>query len=307
MEADGTEVPRALVVTLVRNDAQGLKVTRRSVRGQVHVRMRHVVVPARSRDESEFIARDWARRGEVDVWEGSPRGIYPAMNWVLERADDEDQVIFLNAGDFFLYDRALSDLSIASQVAGSPWATGPFLTLGPGGWIRTCSLGGATIDRVDVAHQATLASVSALRECGGFDESFKIFADGKLLRLLRSRYAPGLVRHPVVAYGIDGFSNRHPHASRREVARLNREIPGFARHVGVVTEARKELLALALRSGLPARALQPVLRRHGAARRRLVDDVEGHPHWAHSRVPLDSLTCCLGDQQEVNPPTGWGR
>jgi hypothetical protein len=306
MKAEGSQVPRVLVVTLVRDDARGLEVTRRSVRGQVNSHMRHVIVPAPSRDGSEVTARGWARRGEVDVWEGAPPGIYPAMNWVLDRADPQDQVIFLNAGDFFLHPQALSDLSSASAEAASPWSTGPFLTFAPGGWIRAASLGGSTLDPTDVAHQATLVSVSALREFGGFDESFEIFADGKLLRRLRQRHAPGLTSYPVVAYGIDGFSHRHPRASRRELARLDREVPGFPRHGGVVTEARKEALALALRSGLPARALQPFMRRHGAARRRLVADVAGIPHWAHPRVLPDSLACCLQAPQEVRRATGSG-
>jgi hypothetical protein len=294
MKDDAWEAPRALVVTLVRDDAKGLQVTRRSVVGQAHSRMRHVIVPAPSRDGSEAIAREWASRGEVDVWEGAPLGIYPAMNWVLDRADPADQIIFLNAGDFFLYDRALMDLARASQVARSPWATGAFLTLVPGGWIRASSPGGTDLSSTaDGAHQATLAQVSSLRECGGFDESYRIVADGKLLRLLRMRHAPGVVTHPVVAYGIDGFSNRHPLLAQSELARLDHEVPGFVRDTDAVSRARQVALALVLRSRLPAAVMQPVMRRHGMNRARLLTALAESPHWPHPRTEPDSLTCCL--------------
>lgn len=287
------------IITLVRQDRGGLALSRSSVWAQSFKNMRHTIVTAPSTDGSEELAQEWEARGEVDVWRGAPRGIYPAMNWALNQTSDDEAVLFLNAGDFFLYEQAVNDLVAAADDADSPWSTGSFVSMAPGGWIRGVARmsGAATVG--DVGHQATLVNSGVLRDLGGFDESYRVFADGKLLRRVGRLHRPGLVIPPVVAYALGGFSTTRPGIVTRELARLNtEERTGFGNEPA--TSPRRQSLpikrhTLAVAHSLHSRHLVPSrMFRTRRSRRRAIDHwMHASPHWEHTRVHPDSLLCCL--------------
>ena len=93
------------VITVVRNDRDGLAQTIASVRSQSCASIQFSVIDGGSSDGTINVIR--ANADIIDYWESaSDDGIYDAMNKGLERATG-DFVLFLNAGDRFLRSTSL--------------------------------------------------------------------------------------------------------------------------------------------------------------------------------------------------------
>jgi hypothetical protein len=294
MDVEG--LPPVHVITLAKDDESGLLLSRGSVAGQTYARLRHTIVTAPSRDDTVSAARRLARDGRVELCENAPRGIYMAMNFALNLTENDEWVLFLNSGDFFLYPHAIEQLAMAGRQMGSPWATGAFVTVGPRGWVRDVVPEDWLRSGCDVGHQATLALASELKGLGGFDTKYRVFADGKLLRELRSRHEPGIVGVPSVAYALGGYSTLHPKIVAAELDLLDSEVPGMATTRRAPTSWHRTLSRLVIGTGAAQRILpffpNWALRPRGSRSRRIQSVLVGAPHWRHERTSAGSLACC---------------
>lgn len=207
---------RITIITVTKNDAEGLARTIASVQGQSRRVFEHLIVDGVSSDRSLDIIRAYAANSCVS-WVSEPdRGVYDAMNKGLALAKG-DYVLFLNAGDVLhdercherLDDELLPDDEI---VVGDAVIAAAF----DGRELRShqrCtpeSLAGVS----NICHQAVLFK----RAChlrAPYDTRFRICADfDVLLRLRNSGLRFRKSEIIVSVFFIGGLSSSHRHSVR---------------------------------------------------------------------------------------------
>jgi glycosyltransferase involved in cell wall biosynthesis len=100
--------PILSIITVVRNDPVGLAATIRSVRAQTYPGIEFVVVDGASTDGTSELVRGNAC--VIDKWVSEPdKGLYDGMNKGKSMASG-DFVMFVNAGDTFVSDRAIEQM-----------------------------------------------------------------------------------------------------------------------------------------------------------------------------------------------------
>ena len=114
--------PIVSVITVVRNDVDGIEHTIRSVIAQRYRPIEHVVVNGDSTDGTREVIQSFSSK--IASWTSEPdRGIAHALN-KGSRIATGDLMLFLNAGDSFVDDRALeravalvpADLNVRSAI-----------------------------------------------------------------------------------------------------------------------------------------------------------------------------------------------
>jgi glycosyltransferase involved in cell wall biosynthesis len=162
------------VVTVVRNDVQGLARTMDSVAAQDYSTVEYVIVDGASTDGTNDVLR--RREAEIDRWISEPdEGIYQAMNKGTRLATGE-YVCFMNAGDRFASPDTVSRMFLPAPHAELLWGD--------------CIIESRTGEQYDgardvlktlhrqmkVCHQSLFVKRSALL-ARPFDESLRIAAD----------------------------------------------------------------------------------------------------------------------------------
>ena len=183
-------MPLLTIVTVVRNDAAGLRRTLGSLSRQSVAPDQLVVVDGS--DDRDEVAGTLAAFPllPVDLSWAPPRGVYAAMNDGLARAIG-DYVCFLNAGDVLAADDVLA--GIAGPLAGQRprWAMGRVEFFGEDGSVMAQPAWDYADERAALfargrfpAHQGVVVRTDALRAQGGFDLSYRVAADyASILRL----------------------------------------------------------------------------------------------------------------------------
>ncbi len=210
----GSAEPAALtVVTVVRDDVDGLRRTTESVARQRRVSIEHVVVDGRSTDGTLELARSLAADGSVRLREGSDQGIYEAMNDGL--ADCTGAVVhFLNAGDEYLADDAAAFAVARLDAARASWGCGPVAVVdaegAPGGVLggHPFELGGQLSARGGAHHPGVFMRTGFLRALGGFDPTYRIAADWLCITRAALVEEPVWWDRQLVRFRNDGVSYR---------------------------------------------------------------------------------------------------
>lgn len=175
------------IITINRNNAEGLRKTMESVFAQTCKEFEYIVVDGASDDESVDIIRDYSRRFEIGdlrlenfKWISEPdNGIYEAMNKGLKMAKGE-YTLMLNSGDFFVdeyvIEKMMPELHTEDMIQGNliiDYATQT---------VRYRGYGRSDISFVDAMeanfpHQATFIRLSTMKEYGYYDETYKRSSD----------------------------------------------------------------------------------------------------------------------------------
>ena len=197
------------VVTVVKDDVEGLRQTRRSLERQTFTAWQHVIVCAPSGDGTESFARSFAADRTLTIIQ-APQGVYAAMNAGLSECTQQ-LVNFMNAGDEFYdedclriaADRYLTDgyrfALFGSIKRGHTWS----IHLGPAGPASQREFAYAKIAWI---HQAAVFETSLLREIGGFNERFVVAADYDLMLRAWNLAQPALYPHPLARFTYGGLS-----------------------------------------------------------------------------------------------------
>lgn len=201
------------IITITRNDLDGLQETVRSVGAQSNTDFEYIVIEGAGTDG----AAEWlqTRQAEFCVAGRQMRivsepdtGIYNAMNKGLQMAKGE-YCLFLNSGDGLADVRVVEQVIPLLQGADVYYADAIFCT------------GGQTINRVypdrlsldffyedSLCHQAVFYRSSVLRAIGGYDETYRLIADwGMNVRLLRANRRFVHIPLIVARYDMQGLTS----------------------------------------------------------------------------------------------------
>jgi len=233
------------IVTVVFNNLKGLKKTAASVLAQDCARIEWVIVDGGSTDgTAEFVAQLGARVAKF-VSE-KDRGIYDAMNKGLTLASG-DYVIFMNGGDVFASDEAVSHIAHAARSAGSPdLIFGESSLQFPDGRLvgRRVKAPARYIRHGQPAlHQAT-AFRREVHLKRPYDFDYRVCADyAAVAAIMADGGTWSCVAKPISVNAVGGeeFSNSHRRQLFSDPWRIQRDILRLPLHARLLSMARRHL------------------------------------------------------------------
>lgn len=120
---DSVKPPLISVVTVCRNDLEGLKATCASLAAQTHTNIQHIVIDGASTDGTvEFLA-EYKPSFSVSKTSEPDGGIFDAMNKSFGRVEG-DLVVFMNSGDVFGSPESLNLVAQSHDAKRWKWAYG---------------------------------------------------------------------------------------------------------------------------------------------------------------------------------------
>lgn len=218
------------IVTVHKDDPQGLVRTVESILKQKDVAYEHIVV-----DGSE--CNSLAVRSALDLCRGHgrviwqpPQGVYKAMNAGLEIAKGE-YVYFVNAGDVLADESVLMDLTHVLETFRPEWLFGLIELRLTNGKLRSdvavdywkASTKGFLSGKFP-RQPATVARRMFIIQNGGFVSEYTIAADFHLMLKLASSSAPLSWSRVMCEFRMDGVSSRHWLESIRQAHRARSEV-----------------------------------------------------------------------------------
>jgi glycosyltransferase involved in cell wall biosynthesis len=187
MSAD-RKLPEIEIITVCKNNANGLKNTLESLLIQTHERWISIIVVGESEDDSLEIALDFAHRdSRIRLISEPGIGIYPAMNLGLNNSKMK-YVWFLNSGDYFASPLILE--KAARRMINEDFAIllGGYGVLEGNGRIRHFKKRGKklstreiSLNRRGACHQSVLFNFEFSGAPKRFDEKFNLASDFKLI------------------------------------------------------------------------------------------------------------------------------
>lgn len=219
--------PFISLVTVVKDDAAGLRETRLSLVRQSMDDWEHVIVYGSSRDATEGVARAMEDERTRALRDQEP-GIFSAMNLGM-KASQGRYVQFLNAGDILHSSSSLK--YIRDDIRGELWGVGAF-TVRAGAYVESfpapmiSSPSDIATFRVRMCHPATIFDRYLLLNLAGYDPRIAIAADFDLM--LRASLIANPVRIPgtVAEFRRGGTSSRMALAALRQSNRARRRVLG---------------------------------------------------------------------------------
>jgi putative colanic acid biosynthesis glycosyltransferase len=218
------------IVTVVRNDTEGLVRTLDSVAGQ-EVGPDELVILDGS-DDREAVPALLAARDDLtaDYSWGAPAGVYAAMNTALARVSGE-YVYFLNAGDTLAGPTVLGTLHEALSTARPLWLVGRVDFIDAEGhslpqpqWSYPEERAALFARGTFPPHQGVVASTAALRAQGGFDLTYSVTADYVSVLKLARDDDPLVLDLTLAAFPVGGLSTQRWRTGLREFHRARREV-----------------------------------------------------------------------------------
>ena len=217
------------IITINRNNRDGLRRTLESVSGQTEKPLEMIVIDGASTDGSVEVIPSF--ESVVTDWVSEPdRGIYHAMNKGIARAHG-GWSLFLNSGDCLSGPEVIAQLT-ASKAVADIICGNALIQETP--VRRKCPPKDISLDFLwsgTLCHQAALIRTDLLRK-RPYDENLRIVADRKffLQALVVDNCTFETVSVDVVNYDISGFSARNRLASELEWKHvLEEQIPSRIR------------------------------------------------------------------------------
>ena len=172
------------IITINRNNAQGLEKTLQSILFQTFTDFEVIVIDGNSTDNSLDIITNYANN--ITYWVSEPdNGIYDAMNKGIFKANGE-YILFLNSGDFLLSKLTLFNVFYANYtqdfIFGVVDKEFGFRIRPP----KTLTVYALIFDLI--SHQASFIRKSLFDELGAYDTNIKIVSDWYFLFLAISKY-----------------------------------------------------------------------------------------------------------------------
>jgi glycosyltransferase involved in cell wall biosynthesis len=201
------------IVTVVRNDLEGLKKTRRSLETQKYKNWTHIIIDGNSKEDTFNYLKALPEENTIFISE-IDSGIYNAMNKVWKIADPESFVFYLNAHDVFTDSNSLTEAQKALNTnTNTNWGCTTHEEIEQNGDHWVCKLvSPPSIPNQLYAfgyrsHQAVIMKAKFIKLIGGFDESYKLAADWDLIVRALLAEKPVIWTHPLARFELGGFSS----------------------------------------------------------------------------------------------------
>lgn len=175
------------IITINRNNADGLKRTLESVAAQTNKEFEHIIVDGASTDESVNVIKEYAQRVNSEelrvksvIWVSEPdTGIYNAMNKGIRMSHGEYSLM-LNSGDYLadadVVERIIPELHTDGIIQGSMYLGEKLPNKLDKGYGRS-EITFFDACRGDFLHQAAFISKSVYETYGYYDEGYRISGD----------------------------------------------------------------------------------------------------------------------------------
>jgi putative colanic acid biosynthesis glycosyltransferase len=245
----GARSPASLsVITVVRNDREGLGRTYGSLQRQHDQAFEWVIVDGASTDGTRSLIADLS--DERTRWISEPDdGIYDAMNRGIRLATCS-HMLFLNAGDTLATPHALADIreSITPDV---DLVFGDAVMVVRGRW--RLSRAARSPERylwrgLPALHQATVFRSDLLRR-EQYQCSFRIAGDYALVATVVKAGARWTLLHsPIAEFMVGGTSLRHPFRLLRESDSVRRNVLGLSKPLRALAVCNSALSNIVLLS-----------------------------------------------------------
>jgi glycosyltransferase involved in cell wall biosynthesis len=217
------------VITVVRNDLEGIIKTRYSLESQNYRKWKHVIIDACSNDGTgEHIAS--LSHENTLVLREPDSGIYDAMNKGWKISEPNSYLIYLNAGDVFAEKISLSAAAAALKKAGYPnWGCTTHEERSSDGALWICKLVSQPSIRNQLfatgyrSHQGVIMKRSFVERLGGFNENLKIAADWDLIVKAMIDSSPAIWSIPLSCFELGGYSSQHILQAHHELAQLRKQ------------------------------------------------------------------------------------
>ena len=217
------------IITINRNNAEGLEKTLRSVAAQSFREFEYIVIDGASTDGSVEVIKKYEAQFAHLKWVSEPdRGIYNAMNKGLRMATG-DYIQILNSGDCLASNDILERMLAALEEAGNPSILyGNMVKCFPDGrkMVDKC-FAGQEITMLDMYtgtlnHDPAYIRRDLFEKYGYYDESLKIVSDWKwyMQAIILGDEKPQYVDLDVTLFDMTGISEN---ADSKEMIRKERE------------------------------------------------------------------------------------
>lgn len=181
--------PLLSIITVNRNDAQGLRKTMKSVFDLSFKDFEYIIIDGASTDDSVSVINEYLQNPEyakkITYWVSEPdTGIYNAMNKGLEHVNGK-LVCMMNSGDCFVND-SLDDLPVWARENPNAVLHGAISKYKDGVFIGCEGVSSIVIDDSPICHQATFVPFSLHKKYGYYDDSYKIYGDFEFWNRLKT-------------------------------------------------------------------------------------------------------------------------
>ncbi|MFA7141592.1 MAG: glycosyltransferase family 2 protein [Proteiniphilum sp.] len=220
------------VVTVCLNAQDVIEKTIQSVIYQDFKDKEYLIIDGASIDRTLEIVQVY--HDEIDVLVSEPdKGIYNAMNKAIDLASGE-WLIFMNAGDFFVDSKVLSNIS-CFLVPSVDVVYGDILIKKSGKLILKESPSRIkNIHRMPFCHQAVFTRLSLLRKYR-FDENYALSSDFKFFKqLILGGFSFRKVDLPITVYDRSGLSNIQRTRGLSENIEIIKEIDKLSKQIGLL-------------------------------------------------------------------------
>jgi GT2 family glycosyltransferase len=217
------------IVTVVKDDLDGLIKTRNSLEQQTYKNWHHFIVYGGEDNKfRKFLQKlnpsNTSYISELDS------GIYNAMNKGWKLASLDSYVFFLNSRDVFA---ARDSLKVAASILsknGSPlWGctTHEEISENQEGWVCKLVSPPSIANQLHAfgyrSHQAVVMQRSFINDLGGFDERFAIASDWDLIARALMHCKPFVWNTPLARFELGGVSSQRILDAHRELWKLRRK------------------------------------------------------------------------------------
>lgn len=221
-------MPAVSIITVVKNNAEGLKRTLESAKCQEFQNWELIIVYGKSEDKTSSVADSFiAEDSRMKLIRQVDSGIYEAMNLGIQSCSSEF-VWFMNSGDSF---HSTSSLGIGfGEITNSNFGFivgGYQINLDKREFVQKPGIYTQlkfAFSRRGTCHQAMIFRKSAVEEFQNFDTRFRLAADYKLCLLLIAKYGAKRISEVLALMEPNGASDKNLGVMHAEKAIIRREI-----------------------------------------------------------------------------------